>query len=202
MPVPGVERSMDSTAVASAPGRYQPVVIQRRHEVVVEQIVAQIMSGSLEPEALLPTENELAQQFAVSRTVIREAVRVLVGKGLVAVRHGSGMQVQPTDQWNYLDPLLLFEQIRAGHDETLLTELLELRRVVEVEVAALAAVRRTAQDLHVLQEMVARMRASLMIPRSIRAWTWSFTIPSSVRLATVCSPRRSVRQVRRWWLGA
>jgi GntR family transcriptional repressor for pyruvate dehydrogenase complex len=95
---------------------------------VVQQIVTQILSDALAPGASLPSEATLAQQFAVSRTVIREAVRVLASKGLIAVKHGSGMQVQPSNQWNYLDPLVLFKQLRVKQDESVLDDLLELRR--------------------------------------------------------------------------
>jgi len=143
---------------------YRQLSTQRLHEGVVQQIVAQIMSGALEPGTSLPSESTLAQQFGVSRTVIREAVRLLVGKGLVAVKHGSGMQVQPSDQWNHLDPLILFERLRIGHDETLLHDLLELRRVIEVEVAALAALRRTPEDVQLLRTAVEEMRGVLDNP--------------------------------------
>jgi GntR family transcriptional regulator, transcriptional repressor for pyruvate dehydrogenase complex len=145
---------------------YRPVSTHRLHESVVRQIVEQIISGTLAPGAFLPSEPVLAQQFGVSRTVIREAMRILSGKGLVEVKHGSGMQVQPAEQWNQLDPLLLFEQLRLGHDETLLNDLLEARRIVEVEVAALAAVRRTPEDLRTLHEQVDGMRAILDDPRA------------------------------------
>jgi GntR family transcriptional repressor for pyruvate dehydrogenase complex len=149
-----------------ASANYRPLSVPRLHEGVVQQIVAQIMSGALAPGAFLPSEAALAQQFGVSRTVIREAVRVLAGKGLVAVKHGSGMQVEPSDQWNYLDPLILFEHLRVSKDETMLKDLLELRRVVEVEVAALAALRRTEEDLRMLREHVEKMRALVDDPKA------------------------------------
>ena len=143
---------------SSAPVTYRQVSTPKLHEGVVQQIVTQIMSGAIEPSTSLPSEALLAQQFGVSRTVIREAVRLLVGKGLVAVKHGSGMQVQSQDQWKHLDPLILFERLRLGHDETLLHDLLELRRVVEVEVAALAALRHTPDEVQRLHTIVEEMR--------------------------------------------
>ena len=123
----------------------------RLHEQVVQRLVQAIVSGEFSPGESLPTEPDLAQRFGVSRTVVREAVRVLVSKGLVAVRQGSGMWVQPADGWDHLDPLLIFEQVRGGGDERLLDELIETRRVLETEIAALAAQRRTAEDLRVLE---------------------------------------------------
>src|SRR3712207_72595 len=80
----------------------------RLHEGVVLQIARQITESSLEPGTVLPAEPELARRFGVSRTVVREAVRTLSSQGLIAVRHGSGMRVQPPDRWRYLDPLVLF----------------------------------------------------------------------------------------------
>jgi GntR family transcriptional repressor for pyruvate dehydrogenase complex len=138
----------------------------RLHEGVVQQVGAQIISGKLGSDDFLPSEAALAQQFGVSRTVIREAIRILAGKGLVAVKHGSGMQVQPSEQWNHLDPLILFELLRVGHDQTVLNDLLELRRIVEVEVAALAAMRRTPEDLRTLHHQIDGMRAVLDDPKA------------------------------------
>ncbi|QBD76874.1 FadR family transcriptional regulator [Ktedonosporobacter rubrisoli] len=157
-----------------ASASYRPLSSQRLHEGVVQQIVAQIMSGGLVPGASLPSEAALAQQFGVSRTVIREAVRMLVSKGLVVVKHGSGMLVQPSEQWNYLDPLVLFEHLRVSQDKTVLNELLELRRIVEVEVAALAAQRRTAEDMQTLYKFVEQMRTVIGDPRTFTRFDIAF----------------------------
>ena len=132
----------------------------RLHEQVVQQLVQEIVSGEFAPGVALPTEPDLAHRFGVSRTVVREAVRVLVSKGLVAVRQGSGMWVQPADKWDHLDPLLIFEQVRGGGDEALLDELIETRRVLETEIAALAAQRRTEEDLGTLAGALEGMEAA------------------------------------------
>jgi DNA-binding FadR family transcriptional regulator len=129
----------------------------RLHEGVVRQIARQITDGSLEPGTVLPAEPELARRFGVSRTVVREAVRTLSSQGLIAVRHGSGMWVQPPDRWRYLDPLVLFEVIRSGREDELLDELLEVRRIIEGEGAALASERRTDEDLNSLRYVLDRL---------------------------------------------
>lgn len=139
---------------------FQTVQAPRLHERVVHQLVQQIVGGAFGAGATLPTEPDLAQQFGVSRTVVREAVRMLVSKGLVAVRQGSGMWVQPPDRWDHLDPLVIFEQVKARGDEALLDELIETRRVLETEIAALAALRRTAEDVQALEVALERMEAA------------------------------------------
>jgi len=146
--------------------RYRPVRRQRLHEAIVQQLVQQIVRGEIPPGALLPTETELAEQFGVSRITVREAIRVLVTKGLVTVKQGSGMRVQPAEHWDQLDPVVLFERVRQQRNEKLLDDLLEARRLIEGEVAALVAQRRTAQDIEVLRALVEAMRRALTDPET------------------------------------
>lgn len=146
---------------------YTPVNNGRRlHDDIVRQIVRQIVHGALKPGTALPAEPVLAQQFGVSRTVIREAMRILVSKGLLTVKHGSGMWVQPANKWDQLDPVLLIEQVCAGRDDGLLNEMIEVRRLLEPEAAALAAERRSAEDLASLRIALAGMAAVLNDPDS------------------------------------
>jgi DNA-binding FadR family transcriptional regulator len=140
-----------------------PAQPQRLHEYVVQHLVRQIASGMAPPGTPLPTEPELAQQFGVSRTVVREAIRVLVAKGLVSVRQGSGMRVERPERWNYLDPLVVYAAVQSGQDG-LLDELIETRRILEVEVAALAAARRTDADLEAMRGILARMGRAVHDP--------------------------------------
>lgn len=150
-----------------SPQKYTSVDNHHRlHDDVVLQVLRQISSGILKPGEALPTEPILAQQFGVSRTVIREAIRVLVAKGLLTVKHGSGMRVQPPENWDYLDPIILFEQVRAGHDVSLLNELIEVRRLLEPEAACLAAERRSVEDLAALRVHLNGMRMFLADPDS------------------------------------
>lgn len=148
---------------------YRRVNAQRLHEDVVHQITQRVLSGDIKPGTALPTESELSHQFGVSRTVIREAVRVLVSKGLVTAKHGSGVWVQAEEHWDLLDPRILFEQVQAKRNEQILDEVLEVRRVIEVEVAALAAERRTEDDLQVLQGALEAMRVAAGDPDAYTA---------------------------------
>ncbi|MCX7622323.1 MAG: FadR family transcriptional regulator [Thermomicrobium sp.] len=142
----------------------KPITQARLHQRVVEELLKQIVGGALPPGTTLPSEPELARQFGVSRIVIREAIRILVEKGLVAVRHGSGMWVQPPEQWDQLDPMILLEQIRSQRDPRRLEELLELRSILEVAAAELATLRRTPEQVARLQDLLERMRAAVADP--------------------------------------
>lgn len=106
----------------------------------------------------------MVNQFGVSRPVVREAIRLLAAKGLVVVKQGSGTWVQAPERWDHLDPAVLFERARASHDVSFLNKLLEARRLVEVEIAGLAALRRTAEDLAELRDLVEGMRQALPDP--------------------------------------
>jgi len=141
--------------------RLRAVDRPRLHAQVVEELTRRIVQGWWAPGSTLPTESELAEQFEVSRTVIREAIRLLGSKGLIMVKHGSGVYVQPVDAWDHLDPLILINRLEVGHDENLLTQLLDVRRLIEVEAAGLAAVRRSVDDVETLRQIITAMRAAL-----------------------------------------
>ncbi|MCC6630181.1 MAG: FadR family transcriptional regulator [Chloroflexi bacterium] len=138
-----------------------PVNARRLHEAVVDQLLRQIVGGALPAGATLPNEVVLAAHFGVSRTVLREATRLLAAKGLVRVKHGSGVWVQPADEWDRLDPRILFAQVQVSRDARVLDDVLEARRLLEVELAGLAAARRTAGDLAGLSAAIALLRATL-----------------------------------------
>ncbi|HEV8633096.1 MAG TPA: FCD domain-containing protein [Chloroflexota bacterium] len=142
----------------------RPTHGRRLHETVVRDLAGRIISGALPGGVALPTEPELAAEYAVSRTVVREAVHALVAKGLVLVRHGVGTSVQPADHWDTLDPLVLFERVRLGRDGDLLGQVLEARRVIEVEAAGLAAERGEEPALEQLAARLAEMDHSLDEP--------------------------------------
>jgi len=100
----------------------------------------------------LPTEEELQIELDVSRTVIREAIKVLSDKGLVMTRTRRGTRVQPTNEWNLLDPDMLRWQYENEPSRELLMNLIEVRRSIEVTAAELAAVRATNQEIQLIQD--------------------------------------------------
>lgn len=137
---------------------------RRLHHAVVDTLVFDIVSGAYPAGSLLPAEPELAGRFVVSRAVVREAMRVLDGKGLIDVRQGSGTRVTPPDRWDPLDPSVLAALRGRASAGPVLRDLLEARSIVECEVAALAAERATGNDRDALGAAIATMRASLDAP--------------------------------------
>jgi GntR family transcriptional regulator, galactonate operon transcriptional repressor len=122
-------------------------------EQLVEMLGGEIVRGRLKPGGLLPAEDVLLARYGVSRTVLREAINVLSGKGLLDARPKRGTIVRPRSEWNQLDPMIL---TWLGSDATEpgskslkrnLDHLMELRRIIEPSAAGLAAERGTAEDL-------------------------------------------------------
>lgn len=128
---------------------------------VSRQLVVSILRGDLESGSQLPSENELARQFNVSRPVVREAVKEVEMLGLVRRRQGRLTQIAPADEWRHLAPELLAARTEVGAVEDLMLELLELRRMVELEAAVLAARRRTEDDIEAMKLWLERMDADL-----------------------------------------
>lgn len=99
-----------------------------------------IAEGRYPPDSTLPTEPELADALGVGRNAVREAVKMLAGKGLLRTSRRAGTIVQPHADWNLLDPDLLSWSLESPQArERLLDELMDLRWMIEPEVAAQAA---------------------------------------------------------------
>lgn len=114
---------------------------------IAELIGTEIVSGHLPAGSSLPNEADWCESLGVSRTVLREAVSALASKGLIETKPRVGGRVRPRERWHRLDPAMLRWQLAAGPDEVFLTELFELRRLIEPAAAALAAER--AEPLHI-----------------------------------------------------
>jgi DNA-binding FadR family transcriptional regulator len=121
---------------------------RRLPEALADTLQQEILSRELTVGDRLPTEVELAQRFDVSRTVVREAARLLVQRGLVTVKPGRGMTVAEFDGRFIAEQYALLLRLSDGTFE----QLLELRLVLEVEMSALAAQRRTPDQLRAMRE--------------------------------------------------
>jgi DNA-binding FadR family transcriptional regulator len=127
------------------------------HGAVVHEIGVRIVRGELKPGDTLP-DNGLIDEPAVSRTVLREAIKVLAAKRLVESRPKTGTRVRPRRDWNLLDPDVLAWQIEAGPDADFLGQALELRRMIEPAAARLAAERATDEQIAALYGAYEAMR--------------------------------------------
>lgn len=135
----------------TTPIRFAP--LQRNlKEQLVRSLGIEIVAGRLQPGDMLPSEGVLLARYEVSRTVLREAVNVLTAKGLLDTRPKRGTVIKSSSSWSQLDPDVLAWR-EAGHgeiaqaDESMLDQLMEVRRLIEPGAAALAAARATAKDL-------------------------------------------------------
>jgi len=124
---------------------------------VAHDIGARILRGDLEPGDVLPNEADFSARLKVSRTALREAIKVLAAKGLVESRPKTGTRVRPRGDWNLLDPDVLAWQFAAGPVESFVANLFELRQMIEPAAAAMAARRATAADLRRLDQAYAAM---------------------------------------------
>jgi GntR family transcriptional regulator, transcriptional repressor for pyruvate dehydrogenase complex len=130
---------------------YKLVQTSRLYEQIVQQIEDSIEKGALKPGEQLPAERELALQFGVSRTAVREAVKALREKGLVEAYPGRGTFI--TSGASHAIRLTLDRMIKTGNADGT-AQLTEVREMLEPEIAALAATRRDAEHLLELREAV------------------------------------------------
>jgi DNA-binding FadR family transcriptional regulator len=122
------------------------------HEGVIEEIGRRIISHEFAPGSALPSEAELCRSLGVSRTALREALRVLAAKGLLEAKRKIGTSVRPVECWNYLDADILSWQLQSQDADRVIGELYELRHLVEPIAASLAAKSAKASDISALQD--------------------------------------------------
>ncbi len=127
----------------------------RLSETIHRELERSILDGSLPGGEKLPTEHALAERYAVSRSVVREAVARLKAEGMVEARQGSGTYVAKQPR------VLSFKQQAEATPE--LKQVLELRRIVEVAVAGLAAERRSESDLKAIRASLTAMDKALAL---------------------------------------
>lgn len=115
---------------------------------IVSQITDAIVRGELQPGDRLPTERDLAQQFGVSRTVVRDAIKLLAGRGILNVRHGIGIFVS--------ESLKTFGEMDGAlySKDATIKDLFEIRRILESEAVLWAAQRATGLQLNQLQSIL------------------------------------------------
>lgn len=129
-----------------------PAPTQRRlerrslHREAVDVLGRRIVSGDIPAGAALPIESDLGAELDVSRTVVREAVKVLAAKGLVTTRPRTGTRVRPRSSWDVIDRDVIGWIVESGPSRAFYEDLFEVRAIIEPQAAALAAERRTDQE--------------------------------------------------------
>jgi DNA-binding FadR family transcriptional regulator len=123
------------------------------------ELVGRIVRGQYPPGTAMPAEPVLCENFSVSRTVVREAVKMLQEKGMLQVRQGSGTTVTPREMWSMLDELVLSAVIAQPDGLEVLDDLVVTRRLLESDMANVAARCADAGVLAELEQLVDAMDA-------------------------------------------
>ena len=122
---------------------------------VLEQIKSNILEGEWKPGDKIPSENELKDMFGVSRNSVRAALQKLIALGILTAKHGGGTfvsELSPSMYMNALIPMLML-------DNDGIFEILEFRKIIEIESVKLAAQRAAPEDIERLEKIVADMDA-------------------------------------------
>jgi len=133
------------------------VTIKNVHGNTVDHLGEAIVAGRYAEGASVPPEPMLCEELGVSRTVVREAVKSLIAKGLVSSGPKVGTRVLPAQQWNWFDPDVIAWQAKAGLTREFLRDLQDLRRIVEPAAVRMAAERATSDDIADLETAFAGM---------------------------------------------
>jgi len=136
-------------------------MIKNVHGGTVDLLGEAIVTGRYPVGSSLPPEPLLCEELGVSRTVVREAVKSLIAKGLLVTGPKVGTRVLSEEQWNWFDPDVVIWQSRAGLSREFLRDLQELRRLVEPAAVSLAAQRATAEDIAEIESAFAGMKRSI-----------------------------------------
>ncbi|MGA0569550.1 FadR/GntR family transcriptional regulator [Variovorax sp. VNK109] len=136
-------------------------MIKNVHGNTVDHLGEAIVNGRYPVGGAIPPEPVLCESLGVSRTVVREAVKSLVAKGLLTTGPKVGTRVQPEDQWNWFDADVIVWQTKAGLSVEFLRDLQDLRRVVEPAAVRLSALRATAADIRNMEEAFAGMKQAI-----------------------------------------
>jgi GntR family transcriptional regulator, transcriptional repressor for pyruvate dehydrogenase complex len=135
----------------------QPIDRPRTYDLIAQRLIGLIASSQLEPGAPIPTERELAAAYSVGRSSVREALRILESQGVLAPAPGGTLAVAEAPRPLTRSLRLVMTLTPAAGAR----ELFELRRIIEVEAAGLAASRRRAAHLDHMHDAVAEMAAGL-----------------------------------------
>lgn len=130
------------------------------HFSVANEIGQRIVRGDYPPGTILPNEGEWSAMFGVGRSVVREAIKMLMAKNLLASRPKVGSWVEPRERWNLLDREVLTWYAASPERYEFLKTVQEFRYIIEPEAAALAAVRRNEGELEAIGRACREMKGA------------------------------------------
>jgi DNA-binding FadR family transcriptional regulator len=125
----------------------KPSSVRNRHSQIIQEIGRRIVGGELKPGDVLMREESMAQHMSISRTALRESMRVLASKGLIETRQKTGTRVREARYWSHLDPDILAWRCETLPTQDFIDKLSEMREIIEPAAAAAAAGRRSASQL-------------------------------------------------------
>jgi DNA-binding FadR family transcriptional regulator len=127
---------------------------------MVQELGKNIVCGEYNKKENIPTEADLCEKFGVSRSAVREAVKMLSAKGLINSTPRKGITILPESQWNIFDPDLLSWMLQSKPSMNLLKEFLQMRIAIEPEAAALAARLGDMQKIDAIEIALQRMQTA------------------------------------------
>jgi len=137
---------------------FKPIKKKKTYEEIIEQVKRMIAEGVLQPGDRLISERELADKLEVGRSAVREAFRALEAMGVVEVRPGEGTFIREVDVGTIIETLGMVLVL----ERDTIKELLELRKIIEVGAAGLAALRRSREHLDRMEEILRQMERDLV----------------------------------------
>ncbi|WAJ71754.1 FadR/GntR family transcriptional regulator [Catenovulum adriaticum] len=127
---------------------------------MVTELGKAIVRGEYNSETGLPSESDLCEKFGVSRTAVREAVKMLSAKGLISSRQRQGIRILPKSNWNLLDSEVLSWSLKGEVSLQVLREYLQMRKGIEPQAAALAAQTSDFSAISKIEQALAKMRTA------------------------------------------
>ena len=130
---------------------------RKGHSKLAREIGSRILRGDYLPGVLLPNEADWCRTFKISRSVVRESIKILSAKGLVISRPKIGTRVEPRQRWNLLDPDILAWYSKVPDKRKFLESIQEMRYIIEPAAAALAARHGNAEQISAITGACADM---------------------------------------------
>jgi GntR family transcriptional repressor for pyruvate dehydrogenase complex len=172
---------------------FAKIQTNNKHEMVAASLEEAILCGSLKVGEKLPSEQSLADQFGVSRNIMREAMRNVKARGLLEVKNGDGSYITKPKSTDLSDMMNRFMVL----NDLTIRDYFEIRSVLEVKACELAALRATEEDIENLENIVCEMRSNLHVREKVALLDFKFhqTIASVTKnplFSSLLQPLKSI----------